>query len=126
MNKYTKFMLNVGDILSRPKFPFVHKGVYLGNGLVLHNSPARGEHVSGLEDFANNQPVSVSPLSTDRRPAAWRMVAATVADPKPYDAFANNCEHTVTRVTEGRKYSAQLWWVGFLLGIGLVTLAVTR
>lgn len=126
MSNRVKFSLNVGDILSRPKLLFVHRGVYLGGGLVLHNLPGRGEHVSSLRDFAHNQLVSVRPLPANKRPAAWQKVAATVKNPKPYDAVANNCDHTVTRITEGREYSYQLLRAGILLGVGLATLVLTR
>lgn len=126
MKSRVRFTLAVGDVLSRPKLPFVHKGVYVGNGLVVHNLPGRGEHISTLRDFANNQPVSVTPLPTHKRPVAWRKAAAVAANPRAYDAITNNCEHTVTRITENREYSSQLRWIGFAIGMGVLTAAVIR
>lgn len=117
---------NVGDVLSRLKFPFVHKGVYLGNDIVIHNTPERGEHISSLSDFAECQLLSVTPIQEANRHFALREAAATLAAPRPYDAIANNCEHTVTRIIEGREYSRQLQWVGLLLILGLLAIAVKR
>ena len=34
-----------GDIVSRRKWLVMHKGIALGDGRVLHNTPFRGEHI---------------------------------------------------------------------------------
>lgn len=124
MNTNGLLIPNVGDILSRPKFPFVHKGVYVGNGLVVHNTPEHGEHVSSVVDFAANQTVSVTPIPQENRNDVMHQAAATLANPKPYDPIVRNCEHTVTRITKGREYSWQLFLVGAaVLGLVLIVFA---
>jgi hypothetical protein len=42
-----------GDIVSRRKGLVMHKGVSLGGGRILHNTPFRGEHVCTEEEFAD-------------------------------------------------------------------------
>ena len=44
-----------GDILIRAKGLFDHMGIYLGNGMVLHNTPDKGVHTSSVEMFANGK-----------------------------------------------------------------------
>lgn len=108
-----------GDILTRPKFSFIdHAGVYLGNGLVLHNSPEKGEHVSDIDEFASGREVGVTPTSPNAKAKIMERVQTTLRNPRVYDAPTNNCEHTVTRITEGRAYSTTV------LVVCLVTVAI--
>ena len=115
-----------GDIVSRRKGLVLHKGVVLHDGGVLHNTPRRGEHVSTLSEFAEGESVLVE----RRHYAARRETLARVQYVRPrarnYDLFNNNCEHTVTRVAEGRARSPQLasWLMG--AGVALAVLAVSR
>ena len=115
-----------GDIVSRRKGLVLHKGVVLPDGGVLHNTPRRGEHVSTLWEFADGEPVAV-----ERRPYALRRATLERAQyvrprSRGYDLFSNNCEHTVSRVAEGRARSPQLgsWLMG--AGVALAVLAVSR
>ena len=115
-----------GDIVSRKKGLVLHKGVLLPDGGVLHNTPRQGEHVSTLAEFANGESVAV-----ERRPYAQRRATLMRVQRIPprrsgYDLFSNNCEHTVTRVAEGRPRSPQLasWLLG--AGVALAVLAVSR
>ena len=41
-----------GDIVSRRKGMVMHRGIALGDGRVLHNTPFRGEHISSEEEFS--------------------------------------------------------------------------
>ena len=116
-----------GDILSRPKFPFVHRGVYLGNGCVLHNTPTHGEHVSNIETFAQTHRVSVERVSGYKKAEIRRRAFQTIARPAPYDAVKNNCDHTVTRITEGTPTSQQLLFtILALLGITSAALMLRK
>ena len=65
-----------GDILSRRKGVVMHRGVALGNGQVLHNTPSRGEHISSVEEFRAGQRLHVEPRSrTQRERALSRSIA---------------------------------------------------
>ena len=115
-----------GDVLVRRKGLVVHKGVVLEDGRVLHNIPDRGEHASSLSAFADGQRVEVLRQSLDARRAAVRRADAVLRAPRDYDVLSHNCDHTVTRVTEGRARSPQV--MNWLLGAGaaLAVFAVVK
>lgn len=110
-----------GDVVARRKGLVMHKGVLLADGRVLHNTPSRGEHVSSLDDFRRGQRV----YRVGGR-ASGRYLAAAAVGGRRYNLFTNNCEHTVSRVTEGRARSRQLrgWVAG--VSVAAVALALTR
>lgn len=115
---------NFGDILTRPKFPFTHKGVYLGNGRVFHNTPDCGEHVTDIVGFASGQAVSAQPTPEQEKSDISKRVKEALRHPKPY-RINNNCEHTVTRATEGRSYSTQLT-ITLVVIFSLAVLAIAK
>ena len=129
-NRYADFehiAPTAGDILSRPKFPFVHRGVYLGNGHVLHNTPAHGEHVSDIATFAQTHQVSVERISGHKKAEIRHRAFQTIIRPAPYNAVKNNCDHTVTRITEGIPTSQQLLFtILVLLGIASAALVLRK
>lgn len=101
-----------GDILSRPKGPVTHVGVLLDGGLVLHNTPRRGEHVSTLAEFSRGHPVSVQRLDDSAR---LRLLARARARDADYHLLRNNCEHTCYRALDGEPRSPQL--LSYSLGL---------
>ena len=105
-----------GDVIARRKGLVLHKGVVLQDGRVLHNMPARGEHVSTVSEFADGQRLEVLAQPLDARRAAVRRAQAVARAPRHYDLISHNCDHTVTRLTEGRPRSPQV--VNWLLGAG--------
>ena len=113
-----------GDILSRRKGLVMHRGVALGNGQVLHNTPSRGEHISTVEEFRAGQRLHVERRSWSQRRRA--LDQASRYRGRHYRLFTNNCEHTATRVAGDRARSPQLR--GWVLGLGVAgaTLALTR
>lgn len=113
-----------GDIVSRRKGLVMHRGIALGDGRVLHNTPFKGEHVCSEDEFRAGKRLYVNNLEGfDRRRALLR-----ARDPRRrgYNLFTNNCEHTVSRATHGRAESPQLrsWVVGSSLAVA--AFAVTR
>ena len=113
-----------GDIVSRRKGIVMHKGVVLGDGRVLHNTPLRGEHITTEEEFRAGKRVYVT---RQERTARERALAHADRDPNAsYNLLTNNCEHTVHRATRGQAHSPQLksWALG--LAIGGAALALTR
>lgn len=109
-----------GDVLSRRKGPVMHRGVALGNGQVLHNTPGRGEHISSLEAFSGGRKVRVQRRTFAEREAA--LARASQWRSRPYHLLRNNCEHTVSRARSGRRTSPQLR--GWALGLGLAGAAL--
>ena len=48
-----------GHLISAPKGIVTHVGLSLGNGLVFHNNPENGEHISDLTRFHKGKPVRI-------------------------------------------------------------------
>ena len=115
-----------GDIVSRRKGLVMHKGIALGDGRVLHNTPFRGEHVCSEEEFRAGKRLYVSHLDGEFRQRALRRVERTERSNRRYHLLRNNCEHTVTRLTTGEASSPQLksWVWG--AGLAAAAFAVTR
>lgn len=113
-----------GDVLSRRKGLVQHKGLALGDGRVLHNTPFRGEHITSEAEFSDGQRVRVERQSRLARERA--LAYAERAGGGRYNLITNNCEHTVNRLTDGRAHSPQLarWVAG--VGLGAVAFAATR
>jgi len=115
-----------GDIVSRRKGLVMHRGIALGDGRVLHNTPFKGEHICSESEFRAGKRLYI-----DRHDAALRKRtlhrAGSVPDSaRSYNLFTNNCEHTVSRTMTGRAHSPQLrsWLVGG--GMAAATFALTR
>jgi hypothetical protein len=114
-----------GDIVSRRKGFVMHRGIALGDGRVLHNTPFKGEHICSEEEFSAGQRLYVQRMERSARQRAL-LHAQTDSVGRPYHLLANNCEHTVTRAIAGEAQSPQLrgWVAGLVAGAAL--LALTR
>ncbi|MGE0622342.1 MAG: hypothetical protein AB7I04_02745 [Pseudomonadales bacterium] len=112
-----------GDVVSRRKGPFMHRGLVLADGRILHNSPFRGEHVVSESEFRGGHRLHVSHTECPRR---RRFAAAAEPGGRGYNVLTNNCEHTVNRALTGEAKSPQL--VSWIAGIGVasVAFALTR
>ena len=112
-----------GDIVSRRKGFVMHRGVALGDGRVLHNTPFKGEHICSEAEFCAGHPLYVTRL--DRAARQRALLHADTAD-RPYSLFNNNCEHTVARAIGAEVESPQL--KSFLAGLaaGAAVFALTR
>ena len=114
-----------GDIVSRRKGFVMHRGIALGDGRVLHNTPFKGEHISSEDDFSAGRRMYVTRLDRTARQRALRHASSDDLNRK-YSLFDNNCEHTVTRAIGAEVESPQLRaWVGGLVA-GAALLALTR
>lgn len=113
-----------GDIVSRRKGFVMHRGVSLGDGRVLHNTPFRGEHICSEEEFRAGRRMYVSSRLHEARAPVIRR--AHGSDRRRYNLLTNNCEHTVSRVTTGSANSPQLrsWLVG--TGLAAAAFVLTR
>ncbi len=115
-----------GDVVARRKGPVMHKGIALGDGRVLHNTPRHGEHISSEEDFLQGRTLYVinKPRPERRRALAHanNLRYRDVGEFSSYNLFTNNCEHTVNRAHSGRSHSPQL--AGWLAGLSLAVVAL--
>ena len=108
-----------GDLLARRKGFVMHRGIALGDGRVLHNTPWRGEHVSSEREFRAGKRLRVYRLDAAAR---QRALHAAEQASRRYNLFTNNCEHTVNRATSGTATSPQLQ--GWIAGAGVAVLAI--
>ena len=116
--------LRPGDIVSRRKGLVMHRGISLGDGRVLHNTPFRGEHICTESEFRAGRRLHVHRLDGELRGRVIRR--AMDHAPRGYNVLTNNCEHTVTRHTAGAAHSPQLrsWINGS--GLAAAAFALTR
>lgn len=110
-----RLVIGIGDILTRPKaLGFVqHTGVALGPNAIFENTPGKGERLSSLQEFAAGKPIQVRRTGADPSAVMDRCRRA-LANPKKYDIFSRNCEHSAFEVISGLAKSPQLW---FILGL---------
>lgn len=115
-----------GDIVSRRKGLVMHRGIAMGNGRVLHNTPFKGEHICSESEFRDGKRMYVSNLDGDIRGRTLRRAHAHGDSRRGYNLLTNNCEHTVSRAATGEARSPQLhsWVMG--TGFAAATFAVTR
>jgi len=119
-----------GDIVSRRKGLVMHRGISLGDGRVLHNTPFRGEHICSEAEFRAGKTMYAANLDGAVRSQALRRAREHVHGSRHatrgYDILTNNCEHTVSRATTGQARSPQLhsWVLG--AGLAAAAFAVTR
>jgi hypothetical protein len=128
MNPMTN--IRIGDVLTVPKALGVvtHYAVAFAPGLVVQNTPEKGEHAATVQDFAAGNPVTVHRTGADPSIVVAR-AQAILASPKKYHPIQNNCEHTVTKIIRGIAQSPQaLFWctVAFLGFVLLLIALMTR
>lgn len=92
-----------GDLLLRRKDPTWHRGIYLGNGQVLHNAPEPpgGESITSFANFSKGETVYVWQPSLERRAEITQRAWHIITNPKAYSYLWRNCEHTFFEITEG-------------------------
>jgi uncharacterized protein YycO len=95
---YISTPINFGDMLTSERLGYQHTATYIGNGNVVTNTPTRGEHICSLQEFADGREVRAVPVSQALRDAVYWNQRAILSDPRPYNLFNNNCEHTVHKL----------------------------
>lgn len=104
--KYTN--LKIGSVLSRIKIGVVHKGVYLGNGMVIHTSPGLGVCVVTLESFAMGHQIKIDNSTSVDESTLNERVDKVLNENCGYSILGNNCQHLVNYLLKGIKESPQL------------------
>jgi hypothetical protein len=107
--------LTLGAHLTTPRWGFVHHGLYVGNGRVIHYAGFKGwlrcgpvEEVS-IAEFGGGRPVQVTPRSASRYAgiAAVRRARSRLGENR-YRLLFNNCEHFVEWCLSGTSRSSQV------------------
>ena len=114
-----------GTILSRPKGIFAHWGITTERGTVFHNTPEKGEHEATFEQFAAGQAVRWHQRIDDVGSFLGRLRLRRIQN-KSYCALTNNCEHTVTALTENHPRSPQLITILAVIGGACIALIFLR
>jgi hypothetical protein len=117
-----------GDLLKKPKGPFTHYGIYLGNGMVFHNSPTHGEHQSTFTEFAGDEKVTCVSITPEKRSEILNRLSESLRNAKQYNILFNNCEHTIFRILSGEARSPQLvgWGLAGLCIVILIAVFATK
>jgi hypothetical protein len=97
-----------GDLLSRPKWPVIHKGVVTPDGKVFHNTPQRGEHISTIEEFSVGKSVKAIKSPASRRGDILQRLEKAVFNPQRYSYTKYNCDHSSSQILTGNAASPQL------------------
>jgi hypothetical protein len=105
-----QFSLEPIALISRPKLAVLrHVGVLLPDGRVAHCAPTRGEHVSGVEEFAAGEDVTIErTIASEQHSLTLQRIAAAMAAPGMYNLASNNCEMFANRVVGEKAQSPQL------------------
>jgi hypothetical protein len=107
-----------GDLLSIPKNKVLtHRGVHLWGGLVLQNTPEKGEHIVDFYSFSKGAHVTVNRTNVAPELIACRL-SERLQKRRPYNAVLNNCEHTTSAITDGFAWSIQVV-VWILVGLAV-------
>ena len=111
----------IGSKLGVPKWLFTHVGTYHGNNMVFQNSPENGAEIVSMEKFSGGRSIQVRSGGVVDIPGYYLRVRQILAEQRPYDSMANNCEHTASFVRSGVPCSPQLQIsVGLAIIAGLV------
>ncbi|MBQ3688382.1 MAG: lecithin retinol acyltransferase family protein [Bacteroidales bacterium] len=125
-NNYIKHItindLNKGDIIValRIGFLYLHYGVYVGDGYMVHFSYRKGEKMcntriikTSYEEFANGSTTYREPLRDNMKPNSSEEIAR-IAESYigenfgKYNLFRNNCEHFANYCRYNKKVSYQI------------------
>lgn len=118
-----------GSLLSTRKGLVInHVGIALGNGLIFHNSPKYGEHVSSLASFSKGKKVYIThQLSSHELSQTWARIGRMLQSPRGYHPTLNNCEHSLFRALGHAAKSPQLAaWTTTAIALAIGYVALTQ
>ena len=114
----------VGTVLSRPKGLALHRGIYMGNGLVYENTWKFGERLATFSQFAAARPVKAEKVLSVPVRLIFRRVKASLG--RPYNVLTNNADHAIARI-EGAASATPRAFAYAALGLFVIALlAVSR
>lgn len=91
----------VGTVLSRPKGLTLHRGIYLGNGLVFESTWKWGSRLATFAQFAAKRRVRAEKVLETPPSEIFRRVKDSLG--MPYNALTNNCNHAIARIEGGAR-----------------------
>ncbi|MEX3773106.1 lecithin retinol acyltransferase family protein [Pseudomonas sp. MYb118] len=106
--------LPVGCHLVSPRGFYLHHGIYLGGGEVIHYSGFSGSfragpvEVVGLEQFANGRSIWIVQEAREYSDDEVVSRARSRVGESRYSVFSNNCEHFCNWCISGKSCSAQI------------------
>ncbi len=104
----------VGAHLISPRTFYIHHGIHLGGGRVVHYAGYSGSikpgpiELTDIESFANGRPVWVVQEPCEYSSEEIVRRAYSRIGERHYRVFSNNCEHFCSWCTRGRSYSVQV------------------
>ena len=107
-------MLPAGSHLVSPRRFYLHHGIYLGGGEVIHYAGFSGSFRAGpvevvdLEHFAGGKPLWVVQESSEYSVDEVVSRARSRVGERQYSILSNNCEHFCSWCITGRSCSAQV------------------
>jgi len=100
-------MYEQGTVLSIQYPTFKHYGIYIGDGLIVHNSKKfKQVQTISVEDFKDGRAISVSSIKPKNNALAVQTAKKYLG--LPYRLFDENCEHLVRTVCGLTKESTQV------------------
>lgn len=112
----------IGAILTRPKEPFSHSGIYLGQNTIFENTHG-GARFSTWEEFSQGRPVTAERMLLLSSSELWRRARIVVAAKREYGPLDFNCDDAVNLVAGARVRPSQVAGAVF---VGLVAFGVAR
>jgi hypothetical protein len=89
----------VGTVLSRPKGLSLHRGIYLGNGLVYESTWKFGARLATFSQFAAKRKVKAEKILSVPMKLIYQRVKASLG--RSYNPLTNNCDHAIARIEGG-------------------------
>jgi hypothetical protein len=122
---YSMFLIDPyhrGDHLRvvRASSAWVHEGIYLGGGYVIHVEYGGFVEIVTLAEFAQGGVPEVANGAQGREDAEMRVARAMQRLGQPYHPVSFNCQHLCNEANTGRAYSQTVTGVvvlGFVGGI---------
>jgi len=115
-----------GDIVYRYKCFVRHWGVCVSEGVILHNSPGKGEHAGSVGEFSGGKKIYVIRMQEQDRQEIINRARYIIDKPSHYQYLWRNCEHTITEIFTGEPSSPTVNFLGVLAMIGGVAYVATR
>lgn len=112
INIFGNIELKVADVLHRAKSLVNHFGIYIGDGLVLHNTPNMGCNIISLCDYADGKIVYVKRTIKQNEYLNIKLfnnrIKELLTKKEKYKLLSNNCESVVNYLISGVKESKQI------------------
>ena len=112
-----------GNVIHQKKFGFDHQAIIYDGFYVYENSPGRGEHLSRLDEFikqAGNS-LRITTYPPLQRQIHLNRINQQLRIRRAWSVL-NNCQDTVTRITEGHARSHQrteMIWMALFAFVGV-------